>query len=317
VTGTVLVTGASGFVGSQTLEPLALRGFCVHAYGRRHPAGPVAAFHEGDLFDRTRVAAVLAAIRPSHVLHLAWDVTPGRFWTARENLDWTGATLALGRACLDSGVGRFVGVGSCAEYDWSADPDLPRREDAPLRPTKLYGLCKTAAFELLTAAFADAGVSFAWGRLFHLYGPGEPAGRLVPSVVAALVAGREARCGPGTERRDYMEVHDAGAALAALLDSGVCGPVNVATGESVRVGDVVRLLGVLAGRPELVCVGALPARPGEPPAMPADVSRLRVEVGFRTAWTLRDGLQACLDAGRSEIDSAEAAISRFLEVSCG
>jgi nucleoside-diphosphate-sugar epimerase len=286
----VLVTGATGLVGSRSLAPLAALGFSVHVIGRNAPRSAVDGFHRADLRDRDSVRAALDAVRPSHLLHCAWYVAHGSFWAALENVDWIATTAALARDAAERGLTRFVGVGSCAEYDWSDEGAAPLGEDDALRPATLYGRSKAATFAILRDILEPAGVSLAWGRLFHLYGPGEPPERLMPSIVRSLVAGREALVGPGEAVRDFMHVADAGAALAALVASGADGAVNLASGESVTVSWVAHRLGELAGRPDLVRIGALPARPGDPTAMRARTDRLRNEVGFRPRQSLADGL---------------------------
>ena len=130
MSGRVLVTGASGFIGSRTLAPLRQAGFAVHSFGRTAPREPTT-HHPGDLFDRAQVRAVLGSVAPTHILHCAWEVTHGTFWHDPRNLDWVAATLDLARAATDQGVTRFVGIGTCAEYDWSDGGLAPRREDDP------------------------------------------------------------------------------------------------------------------------------------------------------------------------------------------
>ena len=230
--------------------------------------------------------ATLRAVQPSHVLHLAWYVEHGRFWAAPENLDWVGATLSLARAAAEAGATRFVGTGTCIEYDWSdqesaGQPGL-RRESDPLAPTFLYGEAKAACYRLLSAAAPGLGLSFAWGRLFHLFGPGENPARLVASLIAAMRAGKAAEIGSGRQLRDFMATQDAGAALAALCASGVTGAVNVASGEA---GDGRsrwrrRSPDCWATRP--VRIGRAP-RPARRSARHARGRRpaLRREVGFR------------------------------------
>ena len=90
----VLVTGASGFVGRMVLAPLAGRGFEVHAVSRRPPAGG-ATWHQADLLDGAEQHRLLRDIRPTLLVHAAWYVEHGRFWTAPENADWLEASAAL------------------------------------------------------------------------------------------------------------------------------------------------------------------------------------------------------------------------------
>jgi nucleoside-diphosphate-sugar epimerase len=285
----VLITGAGGFVGRQCLPRLAAAAREVHAVVRRGtgpgPRGTV--LHRADLLNAAEVSALLAEVRPSHLLHLAWVTTPGVYWTSAENLAWLAASLHLARAFAENGGERAVLAGSCAEYDWAAGEC--REGQTPLRPASLYGVCKNALREVVEGFARSAGLSVAWGRLFFLYGPHEAPRRLVPAVVGALLRGEPALCSAGEQRRDFLHVEDAAAALVALLGSGVTGAVNVGSGEAVPVRAVARRLAALVGRPHLLRLGALPAT-DEAPLVVADVRRLREEVGWAPEFSLDCGL---------------------------
>ncbi|MBB2963149.1 NAD-dependent epimerase/dehydratase family protein [Methylobacterium sp. R2-1] len=114
----VLVTGAAGFVGRPAVAALVARGFEVHAIGRTAPEG-AHAFHAADLLDPSQRRAAVQKAGASHLLHLAWVTTPGRYWQAPENLDWTAASLDLVRMFREAGGTRTVVAGTCAEYDWT------------------------------------------------------------------------------------------------------------------------------------------------------------------------------------------------------
>lgn len=286
----VLVTGASGFVGRPALGALAARGFDVHAVARGAPddATPGITWHAADLLDAARRRSVLDAVGASHLLHLAWYAEPGAFWSARENAAWVAATVALVDEFALAGGRRATLAGTCAEYDWTAPG--PLAEDAPLAPATYYGTCKDATRRVVEGLAAAAGLSLAWGRIFFVFGPGEDARRLVAGVARALVAGERAATSAGAQRRDFLHVDDVAGAFAALLDSPVEGAVNIASGEAASVRAVAEALAQAAGRPDLLDVGAVPRRAGEPEEIVADVSRLRDEVGFRPRRSLRDGL---------------------------
>ena len=173
-------------------------------------------------------------------------------------------------------------AGSCADRT-DASAGICNEDESIVRPATLYGACKHA-LHVAAAAFAKThGMSLAWARLFHLFGPGEQAGRLVPSIIRPLLQGEPARCSEGSQLRDYLSVDDAGAALAAVLDSDVEGAVNVGSGLPVALRVFARRIAALVGRPELLQVGALDSRCGEPPVLVADIHRLTGEVG----WTVR------------------------------
>ena len=296
--GSVLVTGGSGFIGHWTLEPLAQAGFDVHTAARRPWNGGIGQFHSVNLLDANESEQLIANVRPTHILHCAWDVTHGRFWDAPANLDWVAATLRLARAFASCEGRRFVGLGTCAEYDWSDDGARPRREDDLLRPTSLYGQAKASTAAVLQAFFSIQQISFAWARMFHLFGPREAPGRLVASVARAFIKGERAVCGAGHVVRDFMPVEQAGAALVALIESNVQGPVNVATGRGTSVETITRLVGEISGRPDLVALDGLPNAADVPSVMTADVTRLRREVGFNNDIDLRQALMAAMQYWR-------------------
>lgn len=302
----VLITGASGFVGRHCLAPLLARGYEVHAVSlRKHAATEkLTAVHSytADLLDGEQISALLAEVRPTHLLHCAWYAVPGKYWTATENLRWVEAGQYLLKAFAEQGGQRVVGVGSCAEYDWSEGHCSEFA--TPLKPATLYGACKHA-FQILLAAFSrQTKLSAAWGRLFFLYGPHEPAERLVASAIRSILLEEPARCSPGEQIRDFLYVQDAADALVALLDSVIEGPVNIASGEPLSVAEVVREIGNQLERPNLVQLGALPASPNEPPLLLADVTRLRDEIGWRPQYDLASGLAETINWWQSQREGA-------------
>jgi nucleoside-diphosphate-sugar epimerase len=284
----VLVTGASGFVGSHTLAPLAERGYDVHAVAR----GPrpddlrdlALTWHVADLLDPADRGRVVAAVEPSHLLHAAWSLEPGRYAESPANLDWVAASIGLVRQFQSLGGRRLVSVGSCFEYEHGRLPVLT--ETSPIAPATVYGVAKHALSIAIDALARATGLSTAWARLFYLYGPREDRRRLVGDIASSVLEGREVATSAGVARRDYMFIADAGDALAALLDGEVKGPVNVATGEAPPVRELVELVAAAAGNPDLVRYGARPSPPNDPPEIRADIARLTREVGW-SAFTPR------------------------------
>ncbi|MFI4989731.1 MAG: NAD-dependent epimerase/dehydratase family protein [Solirubrobacterales bacterium] len=293
----VLLTGASGLIGSRAIASLLAGGHEVHALARDSAASAVAgadrgtvSWHRADLMDRERMRAVVSEVSPEALLHFAWYAEHGSFWTAPENLAWVGATLDLLREFVESGGRRAVLAGSCAEYEWGT-ADLCSEASTPLRPVTLYGMAKHAT-QRVASAYADSvGLAFAWGRIFLCYGPGEDERRLVPYVIRSLLAGEEARVSDGRQWRDLMHVDDLADAFVALLDSPVEGAVNVASGEALQLARPVETIAAEIGRPELLRLGALPRREGDPQKLLADVTRLREEVGFRPRVELEQGIR--------------------------
>jgi nucleoside-diphosphate-sugar epimerase len=289
----VLVTGASGLIGSHVLAPLLARGFEVYAVTRRGLMTEDVPVYRVDLFDEKAAGALIRDVKPTHLLHLAWYAEHGRFWTAPENLRWVRASLALLEAFADEGGLRAVTAGSCAEYD--SKPGFCSELVTRLDPTTLYGASKKALYGITDAYCRQIGLSWAWGRIFFLYGPGEHPNRLVSSVIRAMLHGERAETTHGEQLRDFMHVADVADAFAALVDTEVQGPVNIASGKPVRVKEVVMRIAELVGRRDLLHVGALADRPGDPKTLIADTERLRTEIGWVPRIELEDGLHATIE----------------------
>jgi nucleoside-diphosphate-sugar epimerase len=296
----VLVTGASGFIGSHCLQPLIARGFEVHAVHARAEQLPKSSltWHRADLLDPVALAALVRDVQPTHLLHLAWYVTPGKVIGAVANLHWTKATLELYESFVEHGGVRAVSSGSSYEYDWRYG--YCTEALTPCSPDTTYGVCKQALGELISAYADIAGLSSAWARIFFVYGPREHPDRLVSSAVRSLLQEAPANCSHGEQIRDYLHAQDVADALVSILDSELRGPVNIGSGIPIALKEVVRLIGVKLDRPDLVKLGAIPARANDAPFVVADPTRLRDELGWRPSFDLDTGLDQTIAWWRDE-----------------
>ncbi|HUX66488.1 MAG TPA: NAD(P)-dependent oxidoreductase [Terriglobales bacterium] len=288
----ILVTGASGFLGRQALPLLANGSHQVFAVSRAplpDTSGTIS-WIAADLLQTGEPSRVIGESRPDQLLHFAWCARPGEFWFSSENPLWLRASLELVESFCRHGGSRAVVVGSCAEYDWSAAVNPCREEETPLRPHSLYGASKHALHLLLATSPLTAGLSLAWARLFHLYGPFEPEGKIVGSAIRTFLAGRLLHSATtGTQVRDFLYAPDAAAALVALLQSPVAGPVNIASGRPVTVRALLECVAAETGTPDLLGFGA---RVDEPSALTASIDRLEREVGWKPAHELASGIRA-------------------------
>lgn len=283
-----MVTGARGLIGREAVRALVDRGVEVHAVGRTPSVNKGVVWHAADLLADDGMRLV-TEVRPEILLHLAWVTTPGEFWSSGENLGWVAASLRLLQAFGLSGGRRFVGAGSCAEYDWdSARASLG--EGHRVSPSTLYGEAKASLHALARRWASQEGISAAWGRVFQVYGPGEDRRRLLASLAHGLAQGVPVPLTQGRQVRDFVHARDVGCAFAALALSSVDGAVNIATGVGTSVRDAAELVGQAAGRPDLLRLGARVERIGEPDVLVAQIDRLRHEVGYEPRVTLEAGV---------------------------
>ena len=287
----VLVSGATGFIGRHCLSSLLSNGYEVFATSLELPeeVGTDVNWIQANLFDSNQVGRVLTKIQPTHLLHFAWYVTPGKWATSLENFRWVSASLQLLQQFSEQGGKRVVMAGSCAEYDWAYG--FCSEFVTPTNPTSIYGTCKNVLRNMLEAYSCEAGLSSAWGRIFNVYGPHEPSGRLVPEVICSLLKGLPARCTHGNQIRDYLHVQDVAEGFVALLESDVTGPVNIASGRPVLLKEIIGTIAQQMGRPDLIELNAVPAPSNDPPFLVADVSRISSEVRWYPRFNLPDGLE--------------------------
>ena len=104
-----------------------------------------------------------------------------------------------------------------------------------------------------------------------------------------MLQNKIALCRQGNQIRDFLHVSDAASAFVALLESKVCGPVNIASGSPVTLKDVVNKIAGKLDKRKLVRFGES-ADNSAPEFLAADVKRLKNEVGWRPAYNLEQGL---------------------------
>ncbi|HEV2348451.1 MAG TPA: NAD(P)-dependent oxidoreductase [Terriglobia bacterium] len=292
----VLVTGASGFIGSQVTRQIVHEGH--ETWALTLPGESTTRLKDIldrltvvplDLCETKQVRELVRQVCPDCTIHLAWYAVPGKYWNAPENLDCVSMTLALARALAEVKCSRLVAAGSCAEYDW--DYGFLSEGVTPLKPRGLYGTCKNATRQALQSFCKEAAMEFAWTRFFFLYGPGEPKDRLVSSVVTSLLSGQEARCTEGGQIRDFLHVRDLGAAVWAVARSSLSGPVNIGSGIPVSVREIVEIIAKLIGGPGKLQLGAVQDSSEQTPMILADVRKLKRETGWTPSFDLEEGLR--------------------------
>ncbi len=299
------MTGASGFIGRNCLDGLVAKGYEVFgAYATRRPPDRAGVTWCNIDLLRESAASLIASVKPSHLLHLAWYVEPGTAMTHPDNFRWVIASLELLREFRQHGGARCLIAGSCFEYDcrygYCSEALTPKVADT------FYGSTKNSVREAFLGYCRTTGLSGAWARIFYLYGPHENDRRLVPTVIRSVLTGEPALCSHGEQIRDYLHVSDAASTLVNLLDSDFQGECNVGSGEAVPLKDIITRIGALTGRSELIRLGAIPARPSDVPFIVADITRLKQMPFWKPGRALDAGLEDTIGWWRERLGCAAA-----------
>lgn len=291
----VVVTGANGFLGRHIMRRLPEFGADAVGGTRRPVAGMRSVAL--DITDAASADAALRAEKPTHVINCAaYGVDQSRQSYPDAFAVNVEACAIMLEACARAGVRRFVQVGTCSEY---AGSETPIAEDAPQRPHNLYAVTKAAGTRLALALAGKLGIEVVVVRPFFMWGPYEPAHRIIPAIVAACRAKQPLALTDCELMRDYSFAADAAGWMArvALSDKVRSGDiVNIGSGRPVLLRDFALEFSSRLGGTDLMRFGERPQRPNEPKSVVADVSRLVGLIGPLAHTSIDDGLRQMLDA---------------------
>jgi len=268
----VLLTGATGFVGRQVLlelvehHDIAIRivAFDSDKHTFDTGSGFESCISTKDMFSESVDWWADACKGVDTIVHVAWYAEPGKYLKSPKNLDCLAGTLRMAQGAVKAGVRRFVGIGTCFEYDLKGGV---LSVETPLNPITPYAASKAAAYQTISQYMAIEEVEFAWCRLFYLYGEGEDHRRLVPFIRTKLSAGEPAELTSGSQVRDFLDVRDAGKMIVNISLSARQGPVNVCSGIPITVRQLAEKIADEYGRRDLLRFGARPDNFIDPPCV--------------------------------------------------
>ena len=291
----ILLTGATGFIGSHvarllinTEHEVSVLVLANDDLWRIQDIVPGLNIVRANLGDHDSIRDELVKIRPDMCLHLAWYLVPGKYLAAYENVDMLTDSLRLATILVELNCKRLVSIGTCFEYGMGT---TPLSEASPTKPRTLYAASKLALYTVLEQLGNLTGMEIAWLRPFYLYGPYEQEQRLVPSVIISLLRDREARVTNGEQVRDFLHVEDVAAAIWAVVQSGLTGPVNIGSGKPVTVREIIQKIAEIIGKLDLIAYGAVPYSPDDPMYVCADNKKLVQNTQWSPQYDLEHGLR--------------------------
>jgi UDP-glucose 4-epimerase len=283
----VLVTGATGFLGSHLWARAIAEGADAYGLSRRGDARDNRILR-CDLADPEATRSVLSELRPDYVWHAAGRAASGREVelvrpTFSENL---AATVNVLLAAHEIGCRRVIMSGSLEEPTGADGPP-----HSPYAASKIAGTAYAAMFHAL---YGSPVVTL---RLSMLYGPGERnPHKLIPHVILSLLRGEAPRLGTGSRQIDWLYIDDAADAfvMSSRSDEVIGQALDIGTGETLSIRTLVESIVEEMDSDVEPEFGALPDRAFERPLV-ADTSRTSDLLGWSSRTGLSEGLRRTID----------------------
>jgi nucleoside-diphosphate-sugar epimerase len=292
----VLLTGATGFLGSHIAELLVERGLEVIAIKRRSSNMWRCAKFQDKItwfeFDSQEATInEIASLHPEIILHAAWSGVKSNdrndIGLQNLNMDFLEYIFRIARS---ASLSRIIALGSQAEY---GDYEGVVSEIKPCRPTSSYGKAKVKAAELLEAFAEKNNMEWYWLRLFSVYGPREDNNWLIPSTIRKLLKNERMDLTNCDQRYDYLFVKDFARGILSVLNSRhvPSGKYNFSSGASTALKNVLSLLEAkLSPQNKLLYYGVIPYRPAQVMHMEGDSNLFQKSFQFVPETNLIEGL---------------------------
>jgi nucleoside-diphosphate-sugar epimerase len=293
----ILVTGATGFIGSAFSRLALSRGHTVGGMMLPTESPPAhVPVSERMIWIKGTLAELpwreIENFKPDVCVHFAWIATPGVYLESPENENYLRWSLDLVHRVRGIGTNHIVGVGTCIEYRIT---NAPLSEDkTPVDPTTLYSRCKNALRETLEAEAKRDGWSFCWGRVFYPYGVGEHPARLCSSLIQKFRRGEKLMLKTPHSTKDYIYIEDLAEAILLTVEKKFTGTINWGTGQGVSVRQIADTVAAMLGRPELVDEVS-PTVMDPLGYVVADASKL-LGLGWNPRFTLQNGLRSLISS---------------------
>jgi nucleoside-diphosphate-sugar epimerase len=291
---TILLTGITGFLGSNLLEAFLEDNYKV--IGVKRSASDVWKIREfysdSNLqlidADKVTIGDIFANYNIDFVVHAAWSGVKAEqrssFQIQLENFDLS-ATLFT--HAIKAKVSKIIAFGSQAEYGhYEGRVD----ENHPCNPTDAYGMTKVFASRLLQTLAEQSNVKWNWIRLFSLYGPKEDDGWLLPFAIKRMLNNDDIDLTECEQRYDYLYVKDFCKGIILVLKSEISGIYNLSSNRSIKLREILLTIKDISNSKSNLNFGALSYRKNQVMRMEGDSTKFYSAFNFNPETELKYSL---------------------------
>jgi GDP-4-dehydro-6-deoxy-D-mannose reductase len=302
-----LVTGCNGFVGRALVARLATAGYEVWGADRVETDGAFAGKEclIGDLCDDAFVEDVVGRAKPACIVHLAGQASVRQSFDdpVQTLSDNTRPSLNILNVLRRRGSrARALLVGSADEYGSVEPAQLPLTEATPANPESPYALAKAIQnqYGRMFAKLYD--IDAVMTRSFNHTGPGQRDAFVLSDFARQVAAIRRGTRGETIEvgnidvKRDFLDVRDVCDAYVVLLKKGRAGETyNVCSGQSYRIGDMLRQMCDIASVQVSIRIDSTRLRPVDMTELRGDPGKMHAHTGWSAKRPIEETLRSLLD----------------------
>jgi len=307
----LLITGASGFVGSHLLQRVLDRGISKVSILLRDPENAwrlntiskmlnVHIIH-GSLNDPDTYKKQLKIFSPDMVVNLAWAGVEGSDRNSEEQWDNVFYMLELMKISYQCGAKRFIGFGSQGEYG-NLNKKISEKDFE--KPTTAYGLSKLSSYKLGKILAHRLGVQFIWVRLFDPYGPKDGSNWFLSYIIKELLEGRSPKITHAEQLWDYIYIDDVVDAILKLIEKdGIHGVFNLGSGKSIQLREIIEKIKKIMDVDIDIQYGAVPYREDQIMHLEADIEKISSQIDWVPMVGIDDGLEKTVNWWKSTLET--------------
>lgn len=222
----IMVTGGSGFIGSHLIKKLIDNKVDFISISRTKSKKRY--IHFADVFNLESIKKVISNYKPTVLIHLAWDVTHGKFWHDQINTNYYEASIDIFKVFLEQGGEKIIFAGSSAEYNVS-NKKVSEDIEVDYEKLTLYGLCKRKVYDWLSKNTEN----YICIRIFGIFGHGDNKNKFIPYLLSCI----QNNSIPIIENKsfvtDYIFVEDLADIIYSLINKNFTGALNIGASEPI------------------------------------------------------------------------------------